>query len=99
MFLIQPEGVQVSIRQIKRWILAARQDKDNWVKSLHATYAVGNIDLLREITSDIDIFQVTGVNILDLRNLAIRLQDEAMKELRELKELKELRSYSWQGQK
>lgn len=82
MLLINSQGIQTSIRQIKRWILGAQQDKDSWVKSLHATYAVGNIDLLREITSDIDIFQVTGINILDLRNLAIQLQDEAMKKLR-----------------
>jgi len=76
---ISPEGINIAIRQIKRWVVAAEQDKDPYVKYLHATYATGNIDLLRDIISDIEIMKATNIDILKLRNKAITLQDIAQR--------------------
>lgn len=65
------------IRQIKRWILAARQDQDPAVKWLHASYAVGNIDLVRQMYSDEDMKLKTGEDIQYLMLQATSLQDQA----------------------
>lgn len=69
------------IRQIQRWILAAKQDNDPKVKALHASYSVGNLDLIRQMVDDSDITRVTGLNPLDFLEEAIKLQDEANKHL------------------
>lgn len=76
---ISPEGINIVIRQIKRWLVAAGQDNDPYVKYLHSTYAIGNLDLLREITSDIEIMKITNIDVLQLRNIAIKLQDSAQR--------------------
>jgi hypothetical protein len=73
------EGIDIAVRQIKRWIYASEQDRDPYVGYLHATYAVGDIDLLRELVSDMKIFNRTRIDILDLRTKAIRLQDSFQK--------------------
>lgn len=69
------------IRQIQRWIVAAKQDNDPKVKALHASYATGNIDMIRQMVDDADIIRVTGLNPSDLLEESTKLQDEANKHL------------------
>jgi len=79
--IISQEGINIAVRQIKRWLYAAEQDKDPYVKYLHATYAVGDIDLLREMASDMEIMKSTNVDLLNIRAKAIRIQDTALPHL------------------
>jgi len=69
------------MRQIERWLIAAKQDKHPGIKLLHANYAVGNLDMFRQMYSDEDIEQHTGKDPQKLMTIATQLQDEAQKEL------------------
>ena len=71
------EGLRTQVRQVLRWIAAAKQDQDPGVKFLHASYAVGNLDILRQVASDQDILAATGQQPLALLHDATVLQDQA----------------------
>lgn len=72
------------MRQIERWLVAAKQDKHPGIKLLHANYAVGNLDMFRQMYTDEEIKQVTGKDSQKLMTIATQLQDEAQKELTKL---------------
>jgi hypothetical protein len=74
------ESIDVGIRQVLRWIMAAQQDEHPGIKLLHSNYAVGNLDMLAQQFSPDEIIRVTGYNPHDLHKVAIALQDEAMEE-------------------
>lgn len=57
MFVVE---IKKGIRQIERWIIAARQDSNPGIKLLHANYAVGNLDMLRQMFSDNEIKEATS---------------------------------------
>lgn len=76
-----PEGIRTQVRQVLRWIAAAKQDRDPGVKFLHASYAVGNVDILRQVASDQAILQATNQHPLALLKLASALQDSARQAL------------------
>lgn len=76
-----PEGIRTQVRQVLRWIAAAKQDRDPGVKFLHATYAVGNLDILRQVASDQDILSASGQHPLTLLQDATALQDSARQAL------------------
>ncbi len=64
--------------------MAARQDRDAGVRFLHASYAVANLDILRQVASDQEIRQASGENPVALLNEASRIQDEAQRTLRQV---------------
>ena len=70
-----------AVRQVERWIFAAEQDKLAGIALLHANYAVGNIDMLRQMYSDKEIEYYTGKEPLDLLLKATLLQDKAQNKL------------------
>lgn len=72
------------LRQVTRWILAAKQDQDPAVQLLHANYAVGNLDLIRQLFTDEHVERETGHNPLTLHREAIALQDQAQQRLQVL---------------
>ena len=74
------DQIEIGVRQVDRWLIAAQQDKHPGIKMLHSNYAVGNIDMLRQQFSDGEIQRVTGQRILDLHKTATALQDEAFEE-------------------
>ncbi len=76
-----PEGIRTQVRQILRWIAAAKQDADPGVKFLHASYAVGNLDILRQVASDQDVLSASGQHPLALLHHATDLQDQARQAL------------------
>ena len=76
-----PDGLRTQVRQVLRWIAAAKQDADPGVKFLHASYAVGNVDILRQVASDQDIWKSTGQHPLALLQQASALQDSARQAL------------------
>ena len=77
MFACSPESIRMVVRQIDRWVYAAEHDADPRIRLLHANYAVGNIDMLRQMVTDGAIEKVSGVRILELWARATRAQDKA----------------------
>ena len=73
--------VKQGMRQIERWLIASKQDKHPAIKLLHANYAVGNIDMLRQMYTDAEIMLITGKDPQKLMTLATQMQDEAQGEL------------------
>ncbi len=73
--------IQQGIRQIERWLIAAKQDTHPGIKLLHANYAVGNLDMMRQMYSDKVIIEITGKDPLQLMKIATNLQDEAQSKL------------------
>ena len=73
--------IRQGIRQVERWLIAAKQDSHPAIKLLHANYAVGNLDMIRQMYSDEEIKLKTGKDASNLMVIATRLQDEAQKEL------------------
>lgn len=82
--LCSPEGIRVQVRQVLRWLVAARQDRDAGVRFLHASYAAGNLDILRQVASDEQIRQASGENPVALLKEASGIQDEAQRTLRQV---------------
>lgn len=76
-----PEGIRTQVRQVLRWIAGAEQDRDPGVKFLHASYAVGNLDILRQVASDQEIQAASGQHPLALLHRATALQDSARQAL------------------
>ncbi|MGH7376322.1 MAG: hypothetical protein ACREKK_02730 [Candidatus Methylomirabilales bacterium] len=82
MELCSTEGIRIQVRQVKRWLLAARQDRDAGIRFLHASYAAGNLDILRQVASDQQIREASGENPVALLTEASAIQDEAQRVLR-----------------
>jgi len=74
------EKIVIGVRQIERWSIASRQDLDPGVKMMHANYAVGNLDMLRQMFADDEIFRVTGKHPIEMHKAITALQDEAAAE-------------------
>ncbi len=79
MFVCSADSIRQAVRQIQRWIYAAEHDADVRIRLLHSNYAVGNIDMLRQMVTDDKIMVATGVNPLDLWSRATKAQDAATK--------------------
>lgn len=75
-----PDPIKLGIRQTTRWLVASRQDQHPGIAMLHANYAVGNIDLLRQLWTDKEI-AAEGVDINQLAHEAQTLQDRAQRQL------------------
>ncbi len=79
MFYVSDDSIRQAVRQIQRWIYAAEHDTDVRIRLLHVNYAVGNIDMLRQMTTNDMVAKATGVNVLELWSRATRAQDAATK--------------------
>ena len=73
---------EIAIRQIDRWIIAARQDAHPAVRLLHATYATGDVDMLRQMYPDDLIYRMTGRDMGQLAKQASQLQSQAEREFK-----------------
>lgn len=82
MELCSAEGIRLQVRQVKRWLLAARQDRDPGIRFLHASYGVGNLDILRQVATDAQIRGATGEDPVALHQELIQIQDEAQRRIR-----------------
>ncbi len=78
MFYVSDNSIRQAIRQIQRWIYAAEHDADPRIRLLHSNYAVGNIDMLRQMTTDDRVQAAAGVNALSLWARATKAQDMAV---------------------
>ena len=76
MFTCSPESIDQGVRQIKRWLFAAKQDRNLGVALLHVNYAVGNIDMLIQMVPYEQVKKTTGVDMFLLHKKATALQDK-----------------------
>lgn len=68
--------IKTLVRQAARWSTAAKQDNNSMISVLHANYGAGYLWALRDIASDEEIKDATGVDILKFQNEIIQIQDD-----------------------
>ncbi len=76
-YVCTPEGLRLQIRQVTRWLRAARQDLEPGIRFLHASYGIGVLDMLRQLAGDEDVRAATGADPRSLHAALARLQDQA----------------------
>jgi hypothetical protein len=76
-----PEGLRLQIRQVRRWLRAARQDADPGIRFLHASYGIGALDLVRQMADDAEVRRATGADPLHLLEELSAVQDAAQRAL------------------
>lgn len=76
-YLCTAEGLRLQIRQVERWLRAARQDLEPGIKFLHASYGMGVLDMLRQLAGDDEVRAATGADPRALSAELGRLQDAA----------------------
>lgn len=69
------------VRQTARWATAADQDENAYIKNLHATYAMGYLNALREVYTDEQIKHASGIDIRQLDKEVKNIMDSAIKML------------------
>lgn len=76
--------IRILMRQAARWSLAATQDESAMISVLHANYGAGYLWAVRDIATDNEIREATGVDILKFRDEIIKIQDNATKKMAKL---------------
>jgi len=71
--------IHTLIRQTARWAIASAQDEDALIAVLHANYAVGYLSALKEIATDTQIEQATGLDLIEFQRDIQQVQDQATK--------------------
>jgi len=69
------DTVQTLVRQIARWTIAAKQDNNPVIATLHANYAAGYLWALKDLVPESSIDSVT--NYRDLEREVLDAQTEA----------------------
>jgi hypothetical protein len=57
---MNPDALQKTMDQAKRYALAAAQDSHPLVRYLHASYAVALFDLVLNLSSPEEVYRITG---------------------------------------
>jgi hypothetical protein len=71
-------------RQAARWSTAANQDQHILIAVLHANYGAGYLWALRDIATDQEILNATGIDVLKFRDEITNIQDKTTRKLAEL---------------
>lgn len=78
--MFQPQ-IALAVRQIERWLIASRQDQHPAIALLHADYAMGDVDLVRQLWTDQEVVAATGKDMRLLNQHAAAAQDAAKKRI------------------
>jgi len=73
--------IQILIRQAARWSTAAKQDESSMIAVLHANYGAGYLWALKDIASDFQIQQATGIDLPKFEGEIMKTQDFATKRM------------------
>ena len=73
--------IQVLVRQAARWSAASQQDESPLVALLHANYGAGYLWALKDIATDQEIHESTGIDVLEFKQSITDVQDEATKQV------------------
>jgi hypothetical protein len=76
--------IKTLVRQTSRWATAAAQDENILISVLHANYGAGYLYALRDIATDEEIVNTTGIDVLQFRDAVTQVQDYSTKRLMEL---------------
>ena len=87
--LTKTEMIKKLVRQTARWSMAAQQDENPLIAVLHANYGAAYLWALKDITSDDEIRQTTGLDLETLTKETVKIQDAAT-----IKAVKECPSFS-----
>ena len=69
--------IETLIRQASRWSVAAQQDDSPIIALLHANYGAGYLWALKDIATDQEIYDSTGIDVIKFKKKIIDIQDEA----------------------
>ena len=69
--------IETLIRQASRWSVAAQQDESPIIALLHANYGAGYLWALKDIATDQEIYDSTGLDVIKFKKKIIDIQDEA----------------------
>ena len=69
--------IETLIRQASRWSVAAQQDDSPIIALLHANYGAGYLWALKDIATDQEIYDSTGLEVIKFKKKIIDIQDEA----------------------
>ena len=75
------EIMNTLIRQTARWSAAAKQDESPIIALLHANYGAGYLWALKDIYTDQDIMEKTGINVIEFKKKIIDIQDGATRKV------------------
>lgn len=75
------ETIKTLVRQASRWSIAAKQDNNPMISVLHANYGAGYLWALRDIATDDEIYNASGIDILKFRDEITRIQDDSTRNL------------------
>ena len=70
------EIIEILLRQCARWALTSIQDTTPLVRLLHANYSTGYLWALKDIATDDEIENATGVDMKKFTLRILRIQDE-----------------------
>ena len=73
--------LKILVRQSARWSNAAVQDKSPLVAVLHANYGAGYLWAIRDIASDQEVYDATGIDIHEFMAKILAVQDTATKKM------------------
>lgn len=73
------KNIKTLIRQTARWSVAAIQDKNPLIAVLHANYGTGYLGALRDIATDQQIKNATGIDIREFSKHIIDIQEKTTK--------------------
>ena len=76
---IHKKHINKLVRQAARWSVAAQQDESPIIALLHANYGAGFLWALRDIASDQEIEEATGINVPIFVKKITDVQDGATK--------------------
>ena len=78
------EHINTLIRQAARWSAAAQQDESPIIALLHANYGAGYLWALKDIASDKEIENASGIDVLKFKKTITDIQDESTKKVSKL---------------
>ncbi len=78
------EHINTLIRQAARWSAAAQQDESPIIALLHANYGAGYLWALKDIASDKEIEDASGIDVLKFKKTITDVQDQSTQKVSNL---------------
>jgi hypothetical protein len=76
--------IQILVRQASRWAAAAKQDENSMIAVLHANYGAGYLWALKDIATDTQVENATGIDIKKFTGAILTIQDNATQKMAKL---------------
>lgn len=76
--------INILVRQSARWSTAAEQDDNAMIAVLHANYGAGYLWALKDIATDSEINEVTGIDMKKFTYKILQVQDNATMKMAKL---------------